>query len=746
RSGLGILERMVQVNKIMEAKQITLGCRIGINTGLVVAGEMGDRGERDFTVMGDTVNTASRLESNAQVNTILVSESTREAAGDIFNYEALEPIQVKGKIKPLKTFRVHGVLKERVERWERDTLAKSRAYIGREAEWKHLEKFIADYFASDGSSGMAVAGLRADGGMGKSRMAYEFLNRGPCSRGLILKGKTISYAAAPYWLFSHLVKNMMGASEGDAVETVRLKWQELFEKVKSFERLSEDKRQAPSAALAEHAEYLAYLLGVSTNPDAVKAVKPEKLKNLIFESFRLFLEAAAALPDEKEVVYVLLDDLHWIDVLSRELIDYLLDSLRPARPLLFVTMYRPDYQTSEKWKTGDNFFELTVKPLSREESKRMVEGMLRGLVLPDHLTKLIFEKSGGNPFYIEEITYSLIEQEVLISEEVQEGNEVWLVNPSSGEVNLPDSLHGMVQTRIDKLDEEARKLLLEASVIGMDFGSEFLGELHGRAGGESEDISGLLRALTDARLIVPSEGGGGNYFVFGNVLIKEVSYNTLLNFNKTVLHGLIGECIEEMYKGKDVPEDEHYRLAFHFEKGEKADKAIPYLESAGDQCATRFAARAAIDCFSRLLVLLEQSSLDSEEKTKKRLANMVKLAQAEYLAGELKGAYEHFAECGKLAQQARQFETLCSVLTSAGEIERIREHHDKAMAFFEKSLEISEKLELEQYVADNLVNIGIVKEEQGEYGEAMDFFQQALARAVTDEQRQNISYYIFQRS
>ena len=145
-------------------------------------------------------------------------------------------------------------------------------------------------------------------------------------------------------------------------------------------------------------------------------------------------------------------------------------------------------------------------------------------------------------------------------------------------------------------------------------------------------------------------------------------------------------------------------------------------------------------------MLLEQSSLAGEEKTKKRLANMVKLAQAEYLAGELKGAYEHFAECGKLAQQARQFETLCSVLTSAGEIERIREHHDKAMAFFEKSLEISEKLELEQYVADNLVNIGIVKEEQGEYGEAMDFFQQALARAVTDEQRQNISYYIFQRS
>jgi len=744
RSALGILDRMVQVNQIMAAKQITLGCRIGINTGLVVAGEMSDRGERDFTVMGDTVNTASRLESSAQVNTIQISENTREAAGDIFNYEALEPIQVKGKSKPLKVFRVHGVLKERVERWERETLAKSKAYVGRQDEWNELQKFVSDYFAAGGDSGIAVVGLRADGGMGKSRMVHEFVHRGPCPRGLVLKGKTISYADAPYWLFSHVVKNMVGVSEGDAVETAREKWLAQFERLRKFERLPQDSRPAAAAAFEAHAEYIAYLLGVASDPDSIKAVKPEKLKGLFYNAFRLFLEAAAALPDEGEVVYVLLDDLHWIDVLSIELIDYLLDSLHPVRPLLFVTMYRPDYQTSEKWRTGENFFELTVKPLSREETKQMVESMLKGLVLPAKLSELIYGKSGGNPFYIEEITFSLIEQEVLITEEIQEGNEVWLVNPSSTEVELPDSIHGMVQTRIDKLDEEGRKLLLEASVIGMDFGLDFLGDLHGRAGGVTGDVGGLLENLVRARMVVST--GGNGFYVFSNVLIKEVSYNTLLNYNKTVLHGLIGECIEEMYQGKEVPEDEHYRLAFHFEKGEKADKAIPYLESAGDQCATRFAARAAIDCYSRLLALLEHSSLTGEELDQKRLSNLVKLAQAEYLAGVLDDAYTHFAECGKLAHQANRHETLCSVLTSAGEIARIREHHDKAMRFFEKSLEISEKLGLENYAADNLVNIGIVKEELGQYDEAMDYFQQALARAVTDEQRQSISHYIFQRS
>ena len=127
RAALGMLDKMVQVNKIIDLKGIELGCRVGINTGLVVAGELGGRGKRDFTVMGDTVNIASRLETAAEVNTILVSENTRAQARNVFDYKSLEPIKVKGKSKSLKVYRVHGVLKKPKERWDRDTLAKSRA-------------------------------------------------------------------------------------------------------------------------------------------------------------------------------------------------------------------------------------------------------------------------------------------------------------------------------------------------------------------------------------------------------------------------------------------------------------------------------------------------------------------------------------------------------------------------------------------------------------------------------------------
>jgi len=313
---------------------------------------------------------------------------------------------------------------------------------------------------------------------------------------------------------------------------------------------------------------------------------------------------------------------------------------------------------------------------------------------------------------------------------------------------LPDSIHGMVQTRIDKLGEEARKLLFEASVLGMEFSTSLLAEVHERAGGERSRMTELLDELVAARMVISTGGGEGDdgFYVFANVLISEVCYNTLLNYNKQVLHGLLGECIEEIYGDGEVPQDEHYRLAHHFEKGDKADKAVFYLESSADQCARQFSSRAAVELYGRLLEMMESAEMAEAEKKDCRLRNTLKLAQVEYLAGMLNEAFVHFSDCGKLAGSAGDYKTLCIVLTSAGEIERIRENADKAMKFFEKSLELADKLGLDEQAADNLVNIGIVMEEGEDYQGAMELFQQALARAVTDEQRQNISHYIFQRA
>jgi class 3 adenylate cyclase/predicted ATPase len=753
RAGLGMIERMDQVNVILAEKDLKLGCRVGINTGLVVAGEMGGDDEKDFTVMGDTVNTASRLETAAEVNTILVSKSTRSSAGDFFDYESLEPIQVKGKSKPLKVFRVHGVLKDRVERWERDSLAKSKKYVGRGGEWSEFGPYLEKALSASAESQAGVVGLRADGGMGKSRMVYEYLQRGECPRGLILKGKTISYTSAPYWLFISLIKNMLGVQEGDPAEVVRQKWEAILKRLLRFERLPEKERGDKAEELSEEEDYLAFLLGVARETDRIKSIEPDKLKKAIFESFRIFLEAAGAEGDDNEVVYIVLDDLHWIDELSQELIDYLMDELKPVRPCAIVGMFRPDFQESSKWKKGENYHEVQIKPLNIDETTEMVEGMLTGLQLTDELKQLIFNKSSGNPFYIEEISYSLIDQQVLIqNDEIQPGNPIWIVDKTAEEVELPDTIHGMVQTRIDKLDEQVRVLLQEASVIGMEFGVEALTDLHRKIDDSVEDLSDLLTECRNARMAYPKPSAdetvqeGKEIYVFSNTLIVEVCYNTLLNYNKTLLHGLLGECIEEMYGGREkVPEDEHHRLAFHFEKGEKADKAIPYLESSADQCGIQFSNKAAIDSYHSLLDMLEKSELDSSEVEELRMRNIYKLAHIEYRMGLLDTAYSDFAECCKISQSRNDISMLCKALTRAGEIDRIRERPEKAMAFFRKSLELAEKLGNDFFRADNLVNIGIVIEEKGDYTEAMEYFQKALGLATTDEQRQNISHYIFER-
>lgn len=747
RSALGILDRLGQVNVILRQKGIELGCRIGINTGLVVAGEMGGESKRDFTVMGDTVNTASRLEHAAQVNTLLISDNTRAAAGDIFDYETLEPIMVKGKEKPIKVFRVRGVLKERVERWERDSLTKSRKYVGRESEWAELEKAVSHWLNRDERRPVPVVGLRADGGMGKSRMVHEFLSRGPCPRGLVLRGKTISYTAAPYWVFVGTLKNLMGVQEGDAVTVVRAKWEELLDRF----RAAIDCEPERIAAFLEREDYLAYLLGVSREPERIKAAKAEELKKTLFDTFRLFLEAAAgAFAEPDAPLYVVLDDLHWVDELSRALIDYLMDSLDPPRRVLIVGMFRPDYVISEHWSEGGNYSEVRLSPLSLEESVEMVEGMLNGLCLTPDLGRLVHEKSGGNPFYIEEIAYALVDGGFIVpDDEIQPGNRLWVVNRTDAPVDLPDTIHGMVQTRIDKLEEAVRDLLLQASVLGMDFTVDILRRVHVKTGGECASVDNCLGRLTTARMIAPRGGNGGGEtaeaYVFVNALVQEVCYNTLLNYNKTLLHGLAGDCIEEMFPDGGIPEDEHHRLAFHFERGDRADKAIVYLESAGDQCADRFSNKAAIESYSRLLECAEKSSLGAAEKDSLRRRGLYKLAQIEYRVDSLEPAYAHFAECARLNAVAGDHTALCLALTRAGEIDRLLEHPDKALAFFNKSLGLAEKLGDDSLAADNLVNLGILAEEEGDYAGAMDYFKQALARAATDEQRQNISHYIFSR-
>lgn len=741
RAALGILDRLGQINRILAEKNIELGCRIGINTGLVVAGEVGGDSKRDFTVMGDTVNTASRLEHSAEVNTLLISDSTRAQAGDIFDYLEMEPLTVKGKAKPLKTFRVRGVLRERVERWERDSLTKSRKYVGRAGEWSEMEKAFAHWLGRESLRPVTMIGVRADGGMGKSRMVHEFLGRGPCPRGLVLRGKTISYTAAPYWVFASVIKNLMQVQEGDAVETVRARWEELIERFRAV------RERAPERvdAFLEREDYLAYLLGVARDPATVKSARPEDLKNIFFDTFRLFFEAVAVFSEPDRPVYVCLDDLHWIDELSRELTDYLMERLDPPCRMQFVGMFRPDYKKSESWKKGENYSEIKVYPLSLQETVEMVEGMLNGLRLTPELGRMIHDKSGGNPFYVEEITYSLVDGGFIVpDDDIQPGNRIWVVERTDAPIELPDTIHGMVQTRIDKLEENTRDLLLQGSVLGMDFTVDLLGRIHRKTGGDAGTVGERLELLCKVKMLC-RRGDDSDACVFANALIQEVCYNTLLNYNKTVLHGLAGECIEELFPEGGIPEDEHYRLAFHFERGERADRAAGYLESAADQCADRFSNKAAIECYERLLACLGNAGLGPEQEQKTRLRVTYKLAQIEYRIGSLEKAYGHFAECCRLSAALGDYLTLCPALTRAGEIDRLLERPEKARAFFDKSLALAHKLGDDFMIADNLANIGILAEEEGDYAGAMDWFRQALAKATTDEQRQSISHYIFSR-
>ncbi|MGE4159450.1 MAG: adenylate/guanylate cyclase domain-containing protein, partial [Planctomycetota bacterium] len=576
RAAVRILERLQPINDVIAMHSVKIGIRIGVNYGSVTTGRVGLGRDRDFTVMGDTVNTTQRLESNAPVNSVMITKELAELLGDIFTYTPLEPVQVKGKALPLEVCTVDGLSRKRTERWERSLLTERAGYLGRESELAALTDLYQAARDPERHE-LCIARIEAQAGTGKSRIVHEFLsNQIPPDHELHLHGNTVNYIQVPYEVFSDVLRRSLGY-EGNDPEAF------LTHLHRFLAAASDDKRKAASAA----APFLASILGVPLEKERIDAMDPKARQLEIQLALAAFLRGAASVcaKDDRSrrsgegghyPLILILDDLHWADPLSLSALQFLAQNLAKER-MMWILITRPDSVLGTQWP--GRLLDLKLPPFTKEVMRQLVESLLPGVNFTEADYDLLHQKTTGLPFFVEEMMNTFVKAGVVAKEE--DGR--WHLKKPLDAAKMPDSLGGLVKSRIDKMDERSRELLGHGSVVGTQFDSGILNSMNRRLEKDTSDIPPRMAEMVAADFLVPRSA---DEFAFKSIVVQEVSYERLLIRNRSLLHRLVAEYLEE--HGHAAKALQAPLLYHHWSHTEDYEKLFHWLHKALDLAQSNY--------------------------------------------------------------------------------------------------------------------------------------------------------------
>jgi tetratricopeptide (TPR) repeat protein len=545
---------------------IELIVRMGLNTGPVVVGKIGDNLRMDYTAVGDTTNLAARLQQHAEPGTILISDATARLIDGAVNLEVVAPWLPTGRTKPLAIYKVLGRATRR-SRWERQDRGLS-PFVGRDRELEVLNEAMADVEAGRGR----VMGIVGEAGVGKSRLLYEFRRRLDVGRAAYVEGRCLSYGSAmPFVPVQDIVRSHCGISENETPSAIA------------------DRVRDALAALGmspdEGAPYLLQLLGNKEGTERLATIGPETVKARIFSTA---LQMTVGTSQRRPLVLAV-EDLQWIDKTSEKYLDTVVDAVAEA-PMLFVATYRPGYDPS--WLDRPHAMRIVVTPLAAAYSRSIVVGVMRQAELGDAVVDSIVSKADGNPFFLEELTRVLIEHH------------------TDTYTALPETIQGVLQARIDRLPDDYKRVLQTAAVLGREF-SEAL--LRATWDGRGDTVEPALGALTQQELLHARPGAGDTVYVFKHALTRDVAYDGLLTARRQRLHERAGSAFEGMHAGRL---QQYYEvLAHHYSHSANTDKALTYLEGANTKAAKANALLEAKGYFDDARRILER--LPNGEATKR---------------------------------------------------------------------------------------------------------------------------------
>ena len=593
-AGLEIVQAIGPYREEVERKWgLDFEVRVGINTGLVVMGEVGSDLRVEYTALGDAINVASRMEQAAQPGTVLITADTHRIVAPLYEFEDLGEIEVRGKSEPVGAYRV---LRPRSEPGsERGIEGLDSPMVGRDKELERLLGLVADLRQGRGQ----IVSVVGDAGLGKSRIIAE-LHHTLANEGLLeeegtgrpgaagslelgwYEGRSRSYeSSTPYAPFLGLFNSFFGL---DAADSDSGKYEKITQALTGT---------LPKGDLSA-APLVATMLGVpipEEDDHLVRYLQPPQVRERIFGAVRQLVETKA----ETRPTVLVFEDLHWSDPTSLELLEALMPVTDRAR-LMIIALLRPVTQ-EPAWRFHEiaardytpRYTSIALEPLDEETSRALVGNLLQIEDLPVRVRALILAKAEGNPFFVEELIRSLLDANLVVRE-----NSHWRATAEIANIALPDTLGGVITARLDRLSEESRQVAQTASVIGREFALGTLTEIYQAPA----HLDVALADLQRRELIRENSHVPEPHYMYKHVLTQEAAYATLLLARRRELHLQVAQCLE-----RDNPEQVH-DIARHLVEAQEQGRAVPYLVDAGDQAARAYATSEAVRYYRRALDIL----------------------------------------------------------------------------------------------------------------------------------------------
>jgi tetratricopeptide (TPR) repeat protein len=557
----------------------------------------------DYTAIGDTTNLASRLENMTKPGTVLVSGNTYKLARDFFEFRSRDQLKIKGKETPQQAYQL--IKPSSIEtRLQASSIKGLTKFVGRKKSMVALKEALKKVTTGAGQ----VVGVVGEAGVGKSRLLLEFRNLLTQRFYTYLEGRCLHFGGSMGYLpFMDILRSYFEIEEGDREPLIKKKMAEKMAKL--------DKN------LESDLPPFMDLISIKVEDEEFIKLGPQQKKERTFESVRNLLIRVS---QEKPLILAV-EDLHWIDKTSEEFLNYLIGSLSSTN-ILLILLYRPEY--IHQWGSKSYYLKIGLNQLTIQSSADLVQAILEGGEVNPELRELVLSRTSGNPLYIEELTHSLLE-----NGSIQKKDYQFVLSGKDSEILVPDTIQGIIASRMDRLEDNLKRTMQVASVIGRDFAFRILQTITGLR----KDLKAHILNLQGLEFIYEKNLFPELEYIFKHALTQEVAYNSLLHKRRKEIHEKIGNAIEQIYPER--LEEFYEMLAYHFDQGQVWHRAVEYQVKAGTKARHGYLLQTALDNFNRAKEIIEKHEPDVPWRVRYDLffemsGALLDLGQPHYALGE----------------------------------------------------------------------------------------------------------------